>query len=499
MGAAADTSMIDLAEMIFFHANSNPNKPAVITGEAILTYGMLRQGILSVQQRLEQNGIKVGNYVVICVTNTSAIAHITLICALYRAGMTSVSLDPNQMEFLDDLVVDALLTDGPVAPAPVKTIVLDNSWFEDKTVAFSAPNVAITHDVSSDCRLILSSGTTGRPKIIGLSFAAVRERLLSYSIRTSSPSWDRLVCMPGLSTNYGFSFAITALWLGRTVCFAFDVNARQLIVAHQADLLVASTHQISSMVQYQEATYVRMDSLRGVHIGGAIAYAPLLARIRLMVCSNVVCGYGSTEGGTVAYAPAEAIFGMDRAVGITVPWAELEILDDQNNTVSFGQQGQLRLRSLGQGYRYKKASSKTYEIDRSEWFYPGDQALHHRNGLLIITGRINELINRGGVKVAPDQIEEEFKKNPAISDAAAIGVLDSIGIEQIWLAAVSRDGGELDIKKLYDYCREHLSSCIPDRIFQVTEIPRNQLGKVSRVPLTEKLKTLESSMALTIR
>jgi acyl-CoA synthetase (AMP-forming)/AMP-acid ligase II len=122
----------------------------------------------------------------------------------------------------------------------------------------------------------------------------------------------------------------------------------------------------------------------------------------------------------------------------------------------------------------------------------------YRNGLMMITGRINELINRGGVKIAPDTIEEEIKKHAAISDAAAVGVLDEVGIEQIWLAIVSRDG-ELDVKKVYEYCREHMPMFVPDRIFQVKAIPRNQLGKVSRVPLTEELKTLESSHVLAVR
>ena len=78
-------------------------------------------------------------------------------------------------------------------------------------------------------------------------------------------------------------------------------------------------------------------------------------------------------------------------------------------------------------------------------------------------------------------------------------MLDNIGIEQIWVAVVSRDGSEVDITKMFEYCREHMSLFIPDRIFQIDKIPRNQLGKVARVTLTEQLKARESDFALTLR
>jgi acyl-CoA synthetase (AMP-forming)/AMP-acid ligase II len=498
--------MIDLVDMVFFHADASPEKPAVITGDVILNYAMLRRGILSAEARLRQAGLKSGDSVAITVTN--AIGHLTLICALYRAGIASVSVEPAQVESLDDLVVDAWLTSITAPAKTVRTIALDDTWFNDRSINVEQNRESKARDDAAACRLILSSGTTGRPKIIGLSYGAVRERLISYSIRVSTPSWDRLVCMPGLSTNYGFSFAITALWLGRTVCFSYGTTGRDAILAHQADLFVASTHQITSVVVDQEQQFLRLESLRSVHIGGSIAYAPLLARIRMLVCPNVFCGYGSTEGGTVAYAPAEAIYGMDRAVGIVAPWIELEV-GNGDTVADYGREGQVRLRALGRGYRYSKIAPAQdqvakdqiahYQIDDSEWFDPGDQGLLFKNGLLAITGRVNEIINRGGVKVSPDAIEEEIKRHPIVADAAAVGILDQLGIEQIWVAVVARDGSEVDIRKMFDFCRDTMTLFVPDRIFQVPAIPRNALGKVARVTLTDQLKTQEKDLALTIR
>jgi acyl-coenzyme A synthetase/AMP-(fatty) acid ligase len=489
--------MVDFVEMILFHAAASPGKPAIITHETILTYDKLRQGIFSLERHLRQSGLKAGDCVAISINNP--LAHVTLMCALFRAGIVSISVDPPQLQFLDDVVVDAILSIVPVPDAKVRTVMLQESWFGGAEASTAASHAAVEHDPHSLSRLIFSSGTTGRPKIIGLSRDAVNERLISYAIRMSTPSWDRLVCLPGLSTNYGFSFTITALWLGRTVCFGADVTARQVITAHQADFLVASTHQISTIVREQEEKFVRLESLRSIHIGGSVAYAPLLARIRMLVCPNVYCGYGSTEGGTVAYAPADAIYGMDRAVGIVAPWIDLEIVDEQNRAQDYGIEGQIRLRALGQGYRYTKISETEYKLDDAEWFYPGDQGILGRNGLLVVTGRINEIINRGGVKIAPDSIEEAIKKHPLIADAAATSMLDGMGIEQIWVAITTRDGRDIEIAKVYEFCRTNLTMFIPDRIFQVAAIPRNALGKVARESLKEQLKTLEKDLVLTLR
>jgi acyl-coenzyme A synthetase/AMP-(fatty) acid ligase len=489
--------MIDFVDMIFFHAAANPEKPAVITSEATLTYGMLRQGILSAEMQLRAHGLKPGDRVGVLILN--AIGHMTLICALHRAGMTSVSLDAPQKDFLNDGVIDALLTNQPIAGTAVRMIIVDESWFNGEPTTAIGPNLAQQEDPHGMCRLILSSGTTGTPKIIALSYEAVQERLISYSIRTSTPSWDRIVCTPGLSTNYGYSFAIMTLWLGRTICFAFDGSARLLVLSHRAEVLVASTHQIADIVKGQESDFRRLDSLRSIHIGGSVAYAPLIARIRMLVCNLLFCGYGSTEGGTVAYTPSELVYGMDRAVGMTTPWIEIEAVDDQQKPVEYGKEGEVRLRALGQGRRYVRSESGAYQIEDNDWFYPGDEGVVFRNGMLVIKGRTNEIINRGGTKVAPDAIEEIVKKHPAIGDAAAVGILDAIGIEQIWMAVVSRDGGEVEVSKLYEFYRDSTPQYVPDRIYQVKEIPRNRLGKVSRETLKDDLKKLEETEALTVR
>src|ERR1700686_1614288 len=105
--------MIDLADMIFFHATASPEKPALITGDVILTYAMLRRGIVSAQRYLRQYGLKPGDCVAL--SGFAPVGHVALICALHRSGIASVSLESEQLSLLDDLVVDAHLSAAPAS------------------------------------------------------------------------------------------------------------------------------------------------------------------------------------------------------------------------------------------------------------------------------------------------------------------------------------------------------------------------------------------------
>ena len=480
--------------MIFFHAEQTPDKPAIAILGTIVSYEKLAKGIRAIEEKILAAGLKTGETVAISVLNP--IGHFAIICALFRLGIASVSIHPSQEPNLDEIVVDALLADKASGSPSLRTIIVEESWFKDPPVSKRSgpPRSYPKRDPEAIARIVLSSGTTGQAKAISLSYRSVQERLISYALRLSTPSWERLVCIPGIVTNFGFCFVITTVWLGRMVCFASDDVARQAVASYRADLLLASTVQVAQLVRLQEANFIPLDSLKSIHIGGSIAFSPLLTKIRLLICAHLYCGYGSTEGGTVAYAHAGPIHGIDRAVGFVAPWIDIEVLDDENKKIENpNREGQIRIRAFGQGYRYKKISETEFEIDRGEWFYPGDIGRVYRNGLLIVLGRINDIINKGGVKISPDIIEQQLASHPDIADAAVVGVLNDIGIEQIWVGIVAREPTEIDVQKIFDYCREKMPLTMPDRIYVVSEIPRNQLGKIVRESLKEKLVKLETA------
>src|SRR5262249_47322003 len=161
--------------------------------------------------------------------------------------------------------------------------------------------------------------------------------------------------------------------------------------------------------------------------------------------------YSSAETGTAACAQAGQIHGLDHAAGYVAPWVEVEIVDADRNPLAAGEEGEIRIHAFARRYRYHKLSETQFRLDRIEWFYPGDRGILLRNGLLLVLGRTHDIINRGGVKVAPDRIESALMEHPAIAEAVAVGVMDEIGVEQIWVAIVARGSAEIEVPKLYEY------------------------------------------------
>lgn len=269
-------------------------------------------------------------------------------------------------------------------------------------------------------RIIFSSGTTGTPKAIYFTAHDLELRNQAYIARIAPSDWSRLLCSVGISTNFGFSFTIASLWMGRFVYIpANSKGALYLISIYKADNCVMSPLQLTGLVDEFVKAPSNIFSLKAIHVGCSLLMQSMIQRVRTNLCPNVICAYGSTEARTVAYAPAERLPAVDGAVGFIAPWIQIELCDNNGNRVPESTIGAIRIKAEGQGRTLKYGSSEENEKDDG-WFYPGDFGYISNDGCLIIQGRSSELINSGGVKVAPDVIDDVFKKHPAVQDVGGV-------------------------------------------------------------------------------
>src|SRR5262249_41182263 len=159
-------------------------------------------------------GLKAGD--VVAITMLNPIGHIIVFCALCRLGIASISLRVDQREEMDQIVLTALLTDTIDESLPVRMILVEESWFtpvkEGQTASISPRS---RPDPDSIGRLLLSSGTTGRQKVIAVSWRALHQRLIATALRLGSSSWERALCAASMHSGVGDRFISTALWLGR--------------------------------------------------------------------------------------------------------------------------------------------------------------------------------------------------------------------------------------------------------------------------------------------
>lgn len=475
---------MNFTDLVFFHATVLPGKAAIVLRDRGVTYAKLADAIHASEARLQALNLAPGALVGIGTENP--IRHLTLAMALYRAGIPSVSLRHGLDLSHSGLDLAAVLRDENATPMPgVRDIAVDEGWFSGPAAA--APSTPGFTRGDALCRVSLSSGTTGFPKPVAFTVDDIEARLQTYTLRASSAAWDRMICLPGLTTNYGFSFALVALAHGKSLLTA--ASAREtldMIPRYGVDLMVASTQQLRDLVEAQTIAPVALGTLRAVHVGGNVMSQAFLETARTRICPRIICAYGSTEAGTVAHAPSEMLQGIEGAVGFVAPWAEVEAVDDKGTVLPRGQAGLIRIRTHGQGRAYGNAAKGKTDNFRNGWFYPGDRGMVTPQGMMVVAGRSHELINAGGAKVAPELVEEVLLTRPDVKDAAALAMTGANGIEELWVAIVPK-GATPAPTDIIAYCGQKNADYRPAQVRFVTAIPRSALGKVARDQLRKQL------------
>jgi acyl-coenzyme A synthetase/AMP-(fatty) acid ligase len=336
--------------------------------------------------------------------------------------------------------------------------------------------------------IFFTSGTTGTPKkSVETCEADIARAQISTFLRISEH--PRQLILPGLTTRFGFNLAGDVLRLNKTACFcSLGEQTLAMISAFGIESIHASSHQALALYQLAENYPTHsLRSIRTIRIGGSTPSKSLINNIRTRLCKEVIVIYASTEGAQAATAPYATIEHVDDAVGIVVPWTELQIVDDNDNVLSPGTLGKLRYRN--EFYLINKSRAPSDE-GQSRWFYPGDLGLVTADGVLCIKGRSDDVINRGGVKVAAARVEERLLACPGVKDAGVCGAEGLSEMTQLWIAIVpDRDFKPAEFRQFVqsdEALHESLGTDI-DQVFIVEEIPRGELGKIKRADLRNKL------------
>jgi sulfoacetate-CoA ligase len=234
---------------------------------------------------------------------------------------------------------------------------------------------------------------------------------------------------------------------------------------------------------------------QGYHLSqirfGRSASAPLPPSLQKEFESKFSCHIVETLGLTECAAPVfsnpldhtkHKIGSPGQAVG-----CELKIVDRQGNEVPPLTPGEILIRGDNVLKEYYKAPDKTAEaLEPDGWFHTGDLGLVDEDGFVFITGRLKELIIKGGENIAPREIDECFYKHPAIQDAAAVGIPDKNYGEEIMVCYTTRPGCSVTEDELREHCLANLGKYkTPKVIVQLEELPKGPSGKIQRLKLKE--------------
>ena len=207
-------------------------------------------------------------------------------------------------------------------------------------------------------------------------------------------------------------------------------------------------------------------------------------------------GYGITETSTMVTMNWPTGTRVMGSCGLPLPGLAVRLIDREGRDVDPGTEGELIVRGPNVMPGYHNKPEETANALRNGWYYTGDLAKSDENGYLTITGRLKELIIRGGQNIAPAEIEEVAVTFDGILDCAVVGAPHEHLGEVPVLFIVEKPGTQVDTASLVEFCKVRLSAYkLPHAVHRIDQIPRTGSGKVLRFQLRERLKADEQFSA----
>jgi acyl-coenzyme A synthetase/AMP-(fatty) acid ligase len=408
---------VNFVDMLMYYAQSNPEKQAIILPDRIVSFGMIGTGIRSVEVAIAEASLDPRHIVAVRIENRTR--HLIVVSALYRLGIISVSVLGNEDLPKTGVKVDAIISDRIqlFPPGFGRLVPLKEDWFSRNFDATAARPAGFRSE-DALARIIMSSGTTAAPKAIGMSARVVEDRIITGRRTLALAPWDRMMCLPVLTSSLGFGSALQALAYGHSVVFAESaIDALQMIALYGVDLLVANPQHLQFMVAEHRKIPTPTPSLKLIKFGGNAMPPNLVPEVRAKLCNNILCVYSSTESGPVAFGPIDRILEQPGSTGFLAPWVHAEIIGPDDRPLPCGVEGRLRVRTKWQGYDLTEGADAA-----NRWMYPGDIGSISANGMLTLVGRVADVINMGDTSISPEQMERELSGYPGLVDAAVVGM-----------------------------------------------------------------------------
>ena len=478
-----------------------------------LNYAVLRELADTTVARLNELGVGRNDRVAIVLSNSPEMAatFVTIGC-----GATTAPLNPayrrEEFDFyLDDLAAKALVveegSDSPALSAaqdrniPVFTLIADESKcagsfrLEGKSAgAIAHPGTAEADDVA----LVLhTSGTTSRPKIVPLTQRNVTASAGHIAESLKLVAEDRCMNIMPLFHIHGLIAAVlSSLGAGASVHCAPGFNALRVFswfdeIEPSWYTAVPTMHQaiLSRASRNTESVEHARANLRLIRSSSSSLPPQVMKELEDTFDVPVVEAYGMTEAAhQMACNPLPPATRKPGSVGIAAG-PEVAIMDESDSKlIEIGKVGEIVIRgpNVTPGYENNPEANASSFTDG--WFRTGDQGVMDEEGYISITGRLKEIINRGGEKISPREVDEVLMDHPAVAQAVTFAMPhDKLG-EEVAAAIVLREGESVEESDVRDFVSGHLADFkVPRRVLVLDEIPKGATGKLQRIGLAEKL------------
>ncbi len=490
---------------------ADPSAAAIgAPGRPTLTYGALATQIAAFGAVLNGAGIGRGDAVAIVLPNGPDMAAAFLGVASYA---TSAPLNPDYRAeefkfYLGDLGAKAIVLEANAA-SPARdmanelgiAIVEVHPHSDGIAGAFtltttargtaSSPGPAQTHDVG----LVLhTSGTTSRPKIVPLAHSNLVASARHISQTLMMTADDRCLNIMPLFHIHGLIAAVSAsMAAGASVSCTPGFNALKFFgwldeVKPTWFTAVPTMHQAILSRAPRNAESIAKARLRLIRSSSASLPPAVMLEVEKTFGCPVIESYGMTEAAhQMASNQLPPGTRKPGSVGVAAG-PEIAIMDDEGHLMPQGEIGEVVIRGPNVTAGYLNNPDANAKGFAAGWFRTGDQGMLDPEGFLTITGRLKEIINRGGEKVAPLEVDNVLSDHPAVRQVLTFAMPHAKLGEEVAAAIVLAEGVTATENEIREFASKRLADFkVPRRIVFVPEIPKGATGKLMRIGLAEKL------------
>jgi long-chain acyl-CoA synthetase len=498
--------MSTLRDVIDHHAKVRPDAPFLIAPEtdATITFRDLQETCRALGAFLESRGIGVGDVVSFMLPN--GIAAATIFLGSMYAGRVACPLNLIAQDALlahvlahsDARIVFAaaehvdrierLVVGGPAIP--VRATDPDAAGFEAAAEALPP----ISHE--SPALLMYTSGTTGVPKGALLSHANLVHAAEAVVAGLCLRSDDRVLSsLPLYHINGQCIATVSPLLAGGSIVMPHRFSTSQwwtLVERYRPTWLNMVPTIVSYLLNGSDPTAAQASACRGIRFARS-ASAPLPPEqhraFETRFGVSIIEAMGLTECASIAFAnPLDRAKRKLGSVGLPLGM-EARVVASDGTVLGNGKRGELQLQgpSVMQGY-YKAPELTASTMTQDGWLATGDLGYRDEDGFYFVTGRLKELIIKGGENIAPREIDEALLKHPAVLEAAAVGVADPLYGQEIAACVVLKSDIACTEEALRAHCLRELGPYKTPKVLRlVADLPKGPSGKVQRLKLLELL------------
>jgi acyl-CoA synthetase (AMP-forming)/AMP-acid ligase II/acyl carrier protein len=502
------TAVSTIARLIHHWASTQPDAIALLgVNRDPLTYGQLYRHLGQVAGALRSQGIAPSDPVAVVLSNgpDMAAAFGAIAAAACCAPLNPGYRAPEYEFYLSDLGAKALIVQAGL-DTPARAVaqahqipVIELTPGDPMAGAFSlgVEAAAPVEDFAQpgDTALILhTSGTTSRPKMVPLTQANLCQSAHNIAATLALTPSDRCLNVMPLFHIHGLMAALLAsLKAGASVVCTPGFQGDRFFDWMQTFSptwysAVPTMHQTVLAQASHHPDAIAQHPLRFIRSSSAALPAPILAGLEAQFNAPVIEAYGMTEAAhQMSSNPLPPAPRKPGAVGLAAG-PEVAIMDEAGHLLPQGSVGEVVIRGANVTAGYAQNPDANAKAFTDGWFRTGDQGYFDADHYLYLKGRLKEIINRGGEKVAPLEIDTVLMAHPEVHQAVAFAVPHPTLGEDIALAVVLKPGATLTRPAIREYLFERLADFkVPSQVAIVEAIPKGATGKLQRIGLVDKL------------